>query len=160
MPTTNQVSRAPNRNIRASDSRFTRGSVENTWANFAAFEPFGSPAGMNSTTASRIAARITAIRITLALNPMRPSRAAPRKKPKPFTAFLDPVSTATQRNSAPSPSGASSFTADFDDILARSLATPDSPCTAITKGTDSAIAQLGSSRDRAKSATICSVRPA
>ena len=68
---------------------------------------------------------------TAGAKPSRPSNAAPRKNPKPLTAFFEPVSAATQRNRAPSP-GASSLTADFDDILARSLATPDTPCTAIT----------------------------
>ena len=39
--------------------------------------------------------------------------------------------------------GASSFTADFEDILARSLATPDTPCTAITKATEAATPHVG-----------------
>ena len=59
--------------------------------------------------------------------PTPASSAAPSRKPSPFTAFFEPVSTATQRNSPPAALGASSFTADLDDILARSLATPDRP---------------------------------
>lgn len=87
-------------------------------------------------------------------------QAAPHpEKPKPLTAFFDPVETATQRNSPPSSVGASSFTADFDDILARSLATPETPCTAMTKATEAATGQAGSSCARATSAPICSDSP-
>ena len=52
---------------------------------------------------------------TAVWNPASAKSAAPRKKPAPLTAFFDPVSAATQRNSPPSVVGASSFTADFDD---------------------------------------------
>jgi hypothetical protein len=94
---------------------------------------------------ARITARTAAMPSTATLNPAVASSAAPSRKPSPFTAFFDPVSSATQRNN-PSPSvGASSFTADFDDILDRSLATPDAPCTSITKATEVPMAQAGSS---------------
>jgi len=76
-----------------------------------------------------------------------------------LTAFFDPVSAATQRNNPPSPCGASSLTADFDDILARSLATPETPCTAATKATEAAMPQPGSSCASAISAPICNPSP-
>ncbi len=79
----------------------------------------------------------------------------------PLTAFFEPVSSATQRKSAPScPAGARIFTALFELILARSLATPETPCTAITKTTEVATAQAGSSWASAISAPICSASPA
>ncbi len=76
---------------------------------------------------------------------------APTKKPAPFTAFLLPVSQATQRKSPAS--GARSFTADLDDVFARSFATPEAPCTAITKATETPTAQPGSRRVSATSAS-------
>ena len=54
------------------------------------------------------------------------------KKPTPLSAFFEPVRIATMRNSAPTPSPATNLTALFELILVRSLATPDSACTAIT----------------------------
>ncbi len=96
---------------------------------------------------------------TAASNPATARSAAPRKKPSPFTAFFDPVSAATQRKRPPSSFGARSFTADFEDILARSFATPDTPCTAITKATEAATPQPGSSCASATSAPIWSASP-
>ena len=159
MPTTNQTSRAPNRNSRASDSRFTRVSRDQIAPNFALLLPAGRPCGMKAATEARIAARTPAMIQTAVWNPASASSAAPRKNPAPLTAFFDPVSHATQRKSAPS-DGASSLTADFDDILARSLATPLAPCTAITKATEAATPQPGSSCASAASAAICRARPA
>ncbi len=78
----------------------------------------------------------------------------------PFTAFLDPVSKATQRKSAPLVSGAKILTALFDPILARSLATPDSPWTSITKITEAVMPHAGSSCASANSATTCKDSPA
>ena len=52
------------------------------------------------------------------------------------------------------------MTADFDDILARSLATPDTPCTAMTNVTEASTDHAGSSAARASSAPICSKSPA
>ena len=82
---------------------------------------------------------------TAQTKPIVARRAAPRRKPSPFTAFFEPVRIATQRKSPPASVGARIFTADFEDILARSLATPDAPCTTMTKATDAPIAQSGSS---------------
>src|SRR3546814_3200845 len=68
---------------------------------------------------------------------MTPSSAAPSKKPQPLTAFFEPVRTATQRKSAPfSSAGASTLTALFELILARSFATPETPWTTMTKTTE------------------------
>ena len=87
---------------------------------------------MTTATAAAIAPSPPAMIQIAARKPNAASSAAPRKKPTPFTAFFDPVSTATQRKSPPSALGAKSFTALFDDILARSLATPETPCVTIT----------------------------
>ena len=87
------------------------------------------------------------------------SSAAPRKNPNPLTAFLDPVSAATQRNRPLFSDGASSLTADFDDILDRSLATPDAPCTSMTKMTDRVMSSRVELR-QAASAAICKPSPA
>src|SRR6056297_621408 len=127
MPTTNHTSRAPNRNTRAADSQLTLADFEKTSENLVPFRPLGSPGGMKISTATRIAARTAAIPSTAQTKPSVASSAAPRRNPSPFTAFFDPVRIATQRNSPPFSAGASSFTADFDDILARSFATPEAP---------------------------------
>ena len=160
MPTTNQTSRAPNKNTRAALSQFTLGDFENTSENFVSLRPFGSPGGMAIKTASRIAARIAAMPKTAQTNPSVASKTAPSRNPAPFTMFLDPVRIATQRKRAPSCDGASNLTADLDDILARSLATPLAPCTSITKATDVPIAQVGSSCAKASRASTCNPSPA
>src|SRR6056297_3429063 len=124
MPTTNQTSRAPKRNTRAALSQFTLDDFENTSENFAPFRPFGRPEGMAIRTAARMTARTAATASTAGANPRGARSAAPRRKPRPFTAFFDPVRSATQRKRPPSAVGARILTADFEDILARSLATP------------------------------------
>ena len=48
-------------------------------------------------------------------------------------AGFEPVSAATQRKRPPSSFGARSLTADLEDILARSFATPEAPCTSTSK---------------------------
>src|SRR6056297_1129504 len=160
MPTTNHTSRAPNKNTRAADSQFTLAESEKTSENLAPLRPRGRPGGMSMTTASKITASTAAMAKTAPRNPRLASSAAPSRKPTPLTAFFDPVSTATQRNS-PAPSrGASSLTADFEDILAKSLATPDAPCTHITNTTDAPTAQPGSSCANASSAATCIASPA
>ncbi len=159
MPTTNHTSRAPNRNIRAADNRFTSRDFDQTSRKLASFLPAGRPGGRNRATASRIAASTPAIARTAGTNPTSPSSTVPSRNPIPLTAFFDPVRAATQRNSVPSVSGASTLTADFDDILAKSLATPDRPCTAMTKMTDAVTPQAGSRNARAPSAAICRASP-
>ncbi len=107
-----------------------------------------------------MAASAAAIPSTAGTKPAVPSSAAPRRKPTPLTAFFEPVSTATQRKSPPGTVGASTFTALLALILARSLATPEAPCTAITKATEAGMLQAGSSCASASSATTCSPSPA
>ena len=92
MPTTNHTSRAPNRNIRASDSRFTRTSFDRQPPQLSSdFIRPGRPGGRNSATAARMTASTAAMPQTAAWKPASPSSAAPRKNPSPFTAFFDPV---------------------------------------------------------------------
>ena len=131
-----------------------------TSENFAPLRPRGRPGGMARITAVRKAASTTAMARTAQVNPRVASSVAPSRKPSPFTAFFDPVSTATQRNSPPPSVGARSFTADLDDIFDRSLATPEAPCTHITKATEAAMAQSGSSCVSASSATTWIESPA
>jgi hypothetical protein len=77
-----------------------------------------------------------------------------------LSAFFEPVSSATQRNSGPwASAGRSVLIALLLLILVRSLATPDSACAAITYATEAARAQLGASADSIPSAAICSARP-
>ena len=160
MPTTNHTSRAPNRNTLAALSQFTLGDLEKTSENFAPLRPLGRPGGMAVSTAIRISARIAAMPSTAQTKPSVASKAAPSRKPRPLTMFLEPVSSATQRNNPPSSAGASNLTADFDDILAKSLATPLAPCTSMTNTTEAPTAQDGSSCASASSATICKPSPA
>src|SRR6056297_681366 len=132
VPTTNHTSRAPKRQTRAALSQFTFGDFDRISENFAPLRPLGRPGGMAISTATRIAVSTAAIASTAQPNPSVASSAAPIRKPRPFTAFFDPVRIATQRKSPPCAVGARILTADFEDILARSLATPDAPWTAIT----------------------------
>src|SRR6056297_2174057 len=132
MPTTNHTSRAPKRKTRAAESQLTLADFEKTSENLAPLRPVGRPGGMARATATRITASTAAIAQTAPTKPTPARSAAPSRKPSPLTAFLEPVSAATQRKRPPSLFGASSLTADFDDILARSLATPEAPCTTIT----------------------------
>ena len=77
--------------------------------------------------ATRMTARTAAMDQIAVSNPAVAKSAAPSRNPSPFTAFFDPVSAATQRNRPLFSDGASSLTADFEDILDRSFATPDAP---------------------------------
>ena len=131
-PTTNHTSRAPNRNTRAAESQFTFGLTEKTSRKAAPRRPRGRPEGMPIATASRISASMAAMPSTAGTKPTVARSPAPTRKPKPFTAFLDPVSMATQRKSPPRAAGASPFTALLALILLRSLATPEAPWTAMT----------------------------
>ena len=116
---------------------------------------------MNAATPASTSASPAAIASTDASNPKPASSAAPRKNPTPLTAFFEPVSSATQRNSAPSTlAGASSLTALFALIFARSLATPDTPCASATKAAEAATLHAGSSCVSASSAAICNPSPA
>ena len=98
---------------------------------------------------------------TAASKPNNARSAAPSRKPKPLTAFFEPVSAATHLKSWPwALSGVSSLTALLALILVRSLATPDTPCAAITNTTEAVMLQAGSSNVSPTNAAICSPRPA
>ena len=100
--TTNQTSRAPNRKKRAKDSPLMPWDLENREEK-AGFD-FIFPISPGSTKVSRKArASPAAIQPTAALKPKAVSSTPPRKKPTPFSAFLDPVRIATHLNSCFSP---------------------------------------------------------
>mgnify|MGYP003302600088 CR=1 FL=1 len=64
------------------------------------------------------------------------SNRPPRKKPRPFIAFFDPVSPATQRKSLPSgPPSTTSLMELLALILLRSLAIPEMACAHISQTT-------------------------
>ena len=84
------------------------------------------PAGARS-------ARRVAITDSAPRKPSADSRNPPTKKPAPFSAFFDPVSTATHLNRPESsPFGTSTFTALFALIFVRSFAIPESAWQPIT----------------------------
>ena len=113
--------------------------------NFGLFFALPRSARSVSTLPIHTSASAAAIAATAPRKPASSSSAPPRKKPAPLSAFFEPVSTATQRYSAPSASaGTSSFTALLALILLRSLAMPESACAAITHGTVSAAAGTSS----------------
>jgi hypothetical protein len=132
-PTTNQISRAPNRKNRAAESTLTSRLFENMWLNFAF--PLALPISRGSeavenTSVSKIPEAIASSELR---NPSPSSNTPPRKNPTPLSAFFDPVRTATHLKSDDSaPAGTSTLIALFALILVRSLAMPDSACALIT----------------------------
>ena len=74
-------------------------------------------------------------------------------------AFFDPVNQAIQRNKLPEPAVAVSLIADFDAVLVRSLATPDTPCATMAQATDQVSLQSGLKADSISSPAICAVMP-
>ena len=80
---------------------------------------------------------------TAQTKPTVASRRRAEEEAQPLHRVLGPVRTATQRNRPPFSVGARIFTADFEDILARSFATPLAPCTTMTKATERPMAQRG-----------------
>src|SRR5215469_2194735 len=101
-PTTNQTSRAENKNSRAADSQFTAGLFENRVVNLTFDLAFPIPPGNAATVPSRTINRPAAIATSEPTKPSAVSRAAPMKKPAPLSAFFEPVRRATHLNSAPS----------------------------------------------------------
>ena len=89
--------------------------------------------------------RIAAIASSDGAKPNMPSSKVPKRKPAPFTEFFDPVRMATHRNSPSLSLGARILTALLALILVKSLATPDSPCSVITKTTEAVMLHVGSS---------------
>ena len=133
---------------------------DSTSENFASLRPTGSPLGMPISTAIKITNKIAAMVKTEGTNPNRAKTAAPNKKPAPFTAFFEPVKTATQRNNPLSPAGANNLTALLELIFAKSFATPDNPWTNMTKITDAVSPQAGFNCDKANRAITCKLNPA
>ncbi|MNF89654.1 hypothetical protein D3C84_721870 [compost metagenome] len=85
--------------------------------------------------ASQISASTAAMASTAPAKPSRASRAPPRKKPTPLSAFFEPVRSATHLYSVPCwLSGTSSLIELLALILFRSLAMPDSAWAPITQG--------------------------
>ena len=60
-------------------------------------------------------------------NPTKLNSKAPIRKPKPLTAFFDPVIKETHLNNFPFLSGANNLTELLELIFVRSLAIPDKP---------------------------------
>ena len=134
-PTTNQMSRAPKRKNRAADSTFTARVFANRSAQPAFCFAVPIAPGNITDAAISTASNAPAITTSAPANPAALSKNPPRKKPQPFNAFFDPVSSATHRNSAPRPSspvGTSTLIALFALIFVRSFAIPDSACAAMT----------------------------
>ena len=132
-PTTNQTSREANRKIRAPASTLTARLLENICVNLA--DRFGVPRSPRiSARVPSKADRTSPASISSAVwNPTVLSSRPPRKKPTPFSAFFEPVRTATHLYSAPGvSSGTTSFTALLELILVRSLAMPESAWATIT----------------------------
>src|ERR1700685_2732571 len=132
-PTTNQTSRAENKNSRAADSQFTATLLENKVVNLTLDLAFPIALGSAATVPSSTIASPAAIARRDPTKPNAVRRAAPRKKPAPLSAFLDPVRRATHLKRAPSsPSGTTTLIALLALILVRSLAIPESACAAMT----------------------------
>src|SRR5215469_511180 len=121
-PTTNQTSRAENRNSRAAESQFTAGLFENRAVNLTFDLALPIPLGSATTVPIRTIKRPAAIAASEPTKPSAVSRAAPMKNPAPLSAFFEPVSRATHLNSAPSsPSGTTTLIALLALIFVRSL---------------------------------------
>ena len=106
--------------------------------------------------AIQITASTPAMVNTAPAKPSTASRAPPRKKPTPLSAFFEPVRIATHLYSVPCwASGTRSLMELLADILLRSLAIPDSACAPMTQGTVSQAAGTVS----ISSATTCIARP-
>jgi len=91
--------------------------------------------------------------------PAASSRKPPRKKPRPFIAFFEPVNQATQRNNCPAFWVAVSLMADFDAVLVRSFATPQTPWATTTQATERAGAHPGATAESSRKPAIWAASP-
>jgi hypothetical protein len=91
--------------------------------------------------------------------PRLSSSRPPRKKPRPFIAFLLPVKKATQRNRRPDASPAVSLIALLLAVLVRSFATPHTPCATTTQATESAAPQSGETAESSRKPATCVASP-
>src|SRR5450432_229796 len=154
-PTTNQMSRDPNKKKRAAESKLMSRLLDRRPLSLLLVFALPISAGRDSTDPRSTSKSTPAMVQSERLKPRVVSKRPPRKKPTPFSAFFEPVRTATHLNSAePSLSGAMSLMVLFALILVRSLAMPDSDCAAITYATDISRDQLGLTADSIASATI------
>ena len=111
------------------------GFPENEQAAFTLARKLTLAPGNITDAAISTASNAPAITTSPPANPATLNKNPPRKKPQPFNAFFDPVSSATHRNSAPRPSspvGTSTLIALFALIFVRSFAIPDNACAAMT----------------------------
>ena len=139
-PTTNHTSRAPNSTTRAAASTFTPVFLANS--SLADLDALLLPiiCGSEVTTPTSTSASSAAMAHSASWKPSVCSSRPPRKKPKPFMAFLLPVNQATHLKSWPPPWffawSAVILMADLLAVLVRSLATPQMPCASTTQATD------------------------
>ncbi len=96
-PTTNQTSREANRKILAAARMFTARLLENMWRNFALESGRPRPPCRNGTVRTSARKTIPARSSIAVWKLVTLSSTPPTKKPTPLRAFLEPVSTETQR---------------------------------------------------------------
>src|SRR4051794_32385937 len=93
--------------------------------------------GSEAAASTKTMTRPAAIAHSEPLKPRTARSRPPRKKPAPFSAFLDPVRMATHLNSEDeASSGRSTLMELLELIFVRSFATPLSACVPITYATD------------------------
>jgi hypothetical protein len=125
-PTTNQMSRAPNRKKRAAESTLMARVLDRMVVNLAL--PLDRPmsAGSESTQPTSTSSSAPAMAHRDSRKPSTDSSSPPRKKPAPLSAFFEPVSTATHLKSAELwSSGTSTLMELLELILVRSFAMPE-----------------------------------
>src|SRR5216110_138866 len=112
--TTNHTSRAAKSASRASDSRLMPDEFDRTPENAAFFFAWPIAAGRKPRTNTSTANTPVAIAANDPRNPSNDRSKPPTKNPVPFSAFFDPVRTATHLNSPDSsPFGTRTLTALF-----------------------------------------------
>src|SRR5258708_5869750 len=112
--TTNQTSRAANKARRANDSRLMPEEFDRMPENAAFFFAWPIDAGSEPSTSSSTMRTAAAMASSALRKPNVESSSPPAKNPAPFSAFFEPVSTATHLNKPDSsPAGTSTLTALF-----------------------------------------------
>ena len=105
------MSRDPNRNRRAAESQFTRGSFESRCLSSTRAPERPAAGGSSKAEARSARARPLARARQVCSKPRLASSPPPRKKPRPFNVFFEPVSQATHFIRPPaSPAGTTSLT--------------------------------------------------
>ena len=162
-PTTNHTSRAPNSATRAAARVLIPAFLANS--SFADLDALLLPmsGGTKPTTPASTSSSKAAMAHSACWKPSASSNRPPRKKPKPFMAFLLPVNHATHLNNWPEPWflawSAVILMADLLAVLVRSLATPQMPCATTTQATDIAAVHAGLSSESRVKPMICVTRP-